>query len=85
LSNLLSFYKEIEKWSNDGENNIGDLDEFPANRSLIDEMVENDYIHTWIEDGRGISFTCWGWNVKAIEELTKNGIKDIIDPTEEYS
>ena len=84
LGSLLDFYEVILQWSNDN-GVVGDLDEFPASHDLIDSLVLDGYIHTWIENGRGASFTCWGWNAKAKEHLELLGFKNIIDPTEEYS
>jgi len=83
LENLLNFYEVILKWSEN--ENIGDLDEFPGHCDLINSAKLDGYIHTWVEDGRGISFTCWSWNKQAIELLNLLGYSDIIDPTEEYS
>jgi len=52
-------------------------------RSLIDKAVKESYIKSWIENGQGISFTCWCWSGKAYG-LSKRWNFDLINPEKDY-
>lgn len=76
----------LEKTSKTGD--IDDLDEVGYNlpkeereklRALVEKATEDDFIKTWIQNGRGISFTCWTWSHETYKIANKHNI-ELVDP-----
>jgi hypothetical protein len=84
LETIKNFYDAVVIWS-ESFGAIGDLGEFPSGDSSdIDKLRSLGYIHIRRSDSNP-GYICWGWNIKAIRDLTILGYENLCDPTEEYS